>query len=360
MLLSEALLEADAASAISGDPVLAANVADLRYVHGDGPGLRRVRSPRGVIYLDNRGRRVRAEATLERIRRLAIPPAWADVCICPDPRGHVQAWGRDARGRKQYRYHPRWREVRDSAKYTRLLRFAMALPRIRARVAGDLRTPGLSREKVLATVVRLLEATMIRIGNEEYARTNGTFGLTTMRRRHVGVTASTLRFEFRGKSGRHHTVDVTDRRLARIVRRCQELPGQELFKYIADDGSRQAVDSDTVNAYLREISGEDFTAKDFRTWAGTVLALDILRTLPHPAGARAAKGFVRQAIAQIAGQLGNTPAVCRKCYVHPVVIEAYMAGMLIRIRADRPPDSRTGVGLTHSERQVVRVLRKAA
>jgi DNA topoisomerase-1 len=339
----------------------AAKAAQLRYVHGDGGSFRRIHRAGKTIYLDTEGRRIRQRAILERIEQLAVPPAWTDVWICPDPRGHLQAWGRDTRGRKQYRYHARWREVRDAAKYTRLLGFALALPRIRSRVARDLRQSGLTREKVLATVVRLLESTMIRVGNEEYAKTNGSFGLTTLRRRHVDVTASRLRFEFRGKSQRQHTIDVTDRRLARIVRRCQELHGQELFKYVAGDGSRQIIDSEAVNAYLREICGQDFTAKDFRTWAGTVHAFTLLRISPPPATERMAKATVRIATAQVAMRLGNTPAVCRTCYLHPAVIEAYMAGTLStrRRKPYLPTDREAGNRLSLAERQTVEVLERA-
>jgi DNA topoisomerase I len=287
---------------------------------------------------------VREEAVLGRIRRLAVPPAWKEVWICPDPVGHVQAWGRDAAGRKQYRYHARWREVRDAAKYARLLRFARALPQIRRRVSDDLDQPGLSRSKVLATVVRLLEATMIRVGNAEYARRNGTVGLTTMRDRHVDVSPATLRFEFPGKGGRRHVIDLSDRRLARIVRRCQELPGQELFQYVGDDGRRRGVTSGDVNAYLREATGEAFTAKDFRTWAGTVLAAHTLERLPRPRSATHAKRNVRQMFVMVAGDLGNTPAICRKCYVHPSVVDAYLrdgeacAPNGVRLRGLRPEE----------------------
>ena len=349
------------AALLAEDGVKAAKAAQLRYVHGDDGGFRRIHRAGKMIYLDTEGRRIRQRAVLERIERLTVPPAWTEVWICPDPRGHLQAWGRDTRGRKQYRYHARWREVRDAAKYTRLLGFAVALPRIRSRVARDLRQSGLTRDKVLATVVRLLESTMIRVGNEAYAKTNGSFGLTTLRRRHVDVTASRLRFEFRGKSQRHHTVDVTDRRLARIVRRCQELPGQELFKYVAGDGSRQIIDSEAVNAYLREICGQDFTAKDFRTWAGTVHAFTLLRISPPPGTERMAKATVRIAIAQVAKQLGNTPAVCRTCYLHPAVIEAYMAGTLSTRRRKPyiPADREAGSRLSLAERQTVEVLEQA-
>jgi DNA topoisomerase-1 len=271
------------------------------------------------------GRPVRELETLRRIKRLAIPPAWVEVWICPDPHGHLQAVGRDAKGRKQYRYHPRWREVRDATKYARMVAFGRALPALRRRVARDLSLPGLPRDKVLATVVRLLEATRIRVGNEEYARKNRSYGLTTLRSQHVKIDGTTLRFEFRGKGGKRHAVGVADRRLAHVVRRCQELPGYELFQYIDGDGRRQTIDSAHVNDYLRSVSGQDFTAKDFRTWQGTVQAA---RELDKAASARPTKRAVAQAIASVAEQLGNTPAICRRCYVHPAVLEAYLSGAL--------------------------------
>src|SRR5215470_5909186 len=260
-------------------PARDANRAGLHYTRDDRPGIRRRRAGRGFTYRDDDRGRVTDRATLERIRALAIPPAWTDVWICRDPDGHLQATGRDARGRKQYRYHARWRRRRDAGKFGRMAAFGRALPRIRAACDADLRRPGLPREKVLAAVVRLLELTLIRVGNEEYARLDRSFGLTTLRDRHARVEGSRIRFRFRGKSGRRHEVGLRDRRLARLVRRCQELPGQELFQYEGDDGAIHDVGSGDVNDYLREISGEDFTAKDFRTWAGTVLAFRALRSL---------------------------------------------------------------------------------
>jgi DNA topoisomerase-1 len=258
-----------------------------------------------------------------------IPPAWTDVWIAPHANGHIQATGRDARGRKQYRYHPRWRAVRDETKYGRMMAFAAALPRIRARVEADLARPGLPREKVLATVVRLLETTLIRVGNEEYARANRSFGLTTMRDRHVAVSGRSVRFGFRGKSGIRHTIDLNDRRLARVVKRCRDLPGQELFQYLDDDGRPQSIDSADVNAYLREVTGDDFTAKDFRTWAGTVLAALALREFESFDSQTQAKKNVLRAIERVSERLGNTPTVCRKCYVHPEVINAYLDGSML-------------------------------
>jgi DNA topoisomerase-1 len=266
---------------------------------------------------------------LQRIKALAIPPAWTDVWICADPRGHLQATGRDARGRKQYRYHPRWRDVRDEVKYGRLIAFAGALPKIRARTQADLRKPGLPRQKVLATVVQLLEKTFIRVGNEEYAKQNGSVGLTTMRDQHAKVNGTSVRFEFRGKSGVQHAVDLRDKRLARIVKACRDLPGYELFQYVDGDGTREVIDSADVNEYLREITGEDFTAKDFRTWAGTVLAAAELSAADGASSPRQARRNIVKAVEAVAERLGNTRAVCRKSYIHPAIFDAYLAGARI-------------------------------
>ncbi len=308
---------------VASDPVDSATEAGLRYVTDQKPGIRRRRSGKGFRYVRPDGTAVQDEPTLRRIRSLVIPPAWTDVWITTDPRGHLQATGRDAKGRKQYRYHPRWRAVRDETKYERMLAFGAALPTIRARVEEDLARPGLPREKVLATVVRLLEATLIRVGNEEYARENRSYGLTTLRNRHVDVNGTELRFEFRGKSGKQHQVSVRDRRVAGVMRRLQELPGQEVFQYVNGDGSRHTVDSDDVNAYLREVSGLELSAKDFRTWAGTVLCAVALRKLEACSSETEAKRNVAEVVKAVAQQLGNTPAVCRACYVHPAVIETY-------------------------------------
>ena len=291
---------------------------------------------RGFRYVSAEGAPIRDKEILGRIRSLAIPPAWREVWICPAAHGHLQAVGRDARGRKQYRYHPRWRAVRDGTKYARLVDFARALPRIRARVRADLARRGLSRETVLATVVRLLESTAIRIGNESYARQNGSFGLTTLRNRHVTIQGSQLRFEFRGKGGKRHCVRVSDRRVAGIVRRCQDLPGQELFQYRDESGQIETIDSADINAYLRQIGGGAFTAKDFRTWVGTVLAARLLAARGEPAQSRAARRrHVREAVVRVSAQLGNTPAICRKCYVHPVVIETYLEKRQVSQRLGR-------------------------
>jgi DNA topoisomerase-1 len=308
------------------DPVDAAKAAGLRYVSDAKPGLRRLKREDGFRYVDADGKTVRDKETLVRIKSLVIPPAWTDVWICAMENGHLQATGRDAKGRKQSRYHPRWREVRDANKYERMTLFAAALPKIRRRVKADLKKPGLPREKVLATIVSLMEETLIRVGNEEYAKTNHSYGLTTMRNKHVDVHGATITFDFAGKSGVHHTVDLHDRRLARIVRQCEELPGQELFQYVDGEGTRHAVDSSDVNAYLQEATDEHFTAKDFRTWAGSVLACVTLGEIGPFATQTEAKRNVVAAIKAVAEKLGNTPSVCRKCYVHPAVLEAYLAG----------------------------------
>src|SRR5262245_6108436 len=309
------------------DPTEAAAFARLRYVTDTAPGIARVRAGKGFRYLTARGEAVRDAETLNRIRALVIPPAWTRVWICPTATGHIQAVGRDARGRKQYRYHPRWRAVRDETKYNRLIEFGRRLPRIRRRVQRDLAKPGLPRERVLATVVRLLERTLIRVGNTEYARQNGSFGLTTLRSKHVRVEGPRLRFVFRGKGGKSHTVDVTDARLARIVLQCQDLPGHELFQYLDDTGRRQTIDSADVNDYLGEIAGREFTAKDFRTWAGTVLAASALAVMAEK-GARPSKRQVAHAVKMVAGRLGNTPSICRKCYVHPAIPAAFLESAL--------------------------------
>ena len=310
-------------------PEDAARAAGLRYVSDQMPGIRREKAGEHFRYVASDGERVDDEETLARIKALAVPPAWTDVWISPRANGHIQATGRDAKGRKQYRYHAKWRAVRDENKYERMIAFAEALPAIRERCEEDLSRQGLPREKVLATVVRLLESTLIRVGNEEYAKNNKSFGLTTMRSQHVAVNGTKMKFSFRGKSGKRHEIGVRDRRLARIVKRLQELPGQELFQYVDDEGDQQSIDSSDVNAYLREISGQDFTAKDFRTWAGTVLAALALQEFEEFDSDAQAKRNIVRAIEAVAERLGNTPAVCRKCYVHPAVIEAYVDGTML-------------------------------
>lgn len=315
-----------------GDPAIeAARDAGLVYVSDEAPGIRRRRSGRGFSYVGPEGTTVTDPKDLRRIKALAVPPAWADVWICPSPRGHIQATGRDARGRKQYRYHRDWRRTRDRTKYDRMVAFGEALPKIRKHIREHMAQPGMSREKVLAAVVRLLDLTNIRVGNARYAKSNGSFGLTTMRNRHVEVSGSTIRFEFRGKGGKLHSVDLRDPRLARIVKRCQEIPGQHLFQYLDDSEERRPIDSEDVNAYLRECAGEDFTAKDFRTWAGTVLAMRALRRVEPASSQREARSNIVAAIETVASALGNTVSVCRACYVHPAVLDAYVDGSLATI-----------------------------
>jgi DNA topoisomerase-1 len=310
------------------DPTDSAKAAGLRYVYDSRPGISRHRTRTSFRYTDANGHPVRDKQTLARIKSLVIPPAWVDVWICPIPNGHLQATGRDARGRKQSRYHPRWREVRDQSKYEHMLRFGATLPTIREHVDKHLTLPGLPREKVIATIVRLLETTFIRIGNESYARENKSFGLTTLQRRHVDIHGSRLTFKFKGKSGVEHTINLTDRRLARIVKTCRDVPGFELFEYLDDDGTPHTIDSTHVNDYLRDITNEHFTAKDFRTWAGTVLACMTLRECePCDSQTQLKKNLV-DAIKSVAQRLGNTPAVCRKCYIHPAVLDAYLTADL--------------------------------
>ncbi|MGH7765172.1 MAG: DNA topoisomerase IB [Candidatus Dormibacteraceae bacterium] len=334
-----------------------AQEAGLTYTSDVEPGIRRMRHGKAFVYSDPGGKAVHDPATLDRIRSLAIPPAWEHVWITPRPRGHLQATGRDARGRKQHRYHPRWREVRDENKFGRMIGFAKVLPRIRRRVARDLRRPGLPREKVVATIVKLLETTFARIGNEEYAQQNGSFGLTTLRNRHVKVKGSTLRFMFRGKSGREVEVGVTNQRVARVVKQCEELPGQSLFQYVDANGERSTVTSDDVNQYLREASGGDFTAKDFRTWAATVLATCALRDTAQFKSETEAKRNVIAAIDSVARRLGHTRAICRQSYVHPAVIDTYMSGSLASTLAGV---SATAQGLLADELSALALLKSCA
>lgn len=345
------------------EPTESAQEAGLRYVSDTMPGISRKRSGTGFTYRGPDGRTITDKKEVARIRSLAIPPAYTDVWICPSPNGHIQATGRDARGRKQYRYHPKWREIRDVTKFERMLEFSRVLPALRRQVEKDMAKPGLSREKVLATVVNLLECTGIRVGNDEYARANRSFGLTTLRDHHVEISGSKLRFQFRGKSGKVHDVVLTDRRLARIVARCQAIPGEILFQYEDENGVRQTVDSADVNAYLREITGQDFTAKDFRTWAGTLLAVAALRELgPTPPSTREAKSVVLKAIDRVAEQLNNTRAVCRKYYVHPAVFDTYMAGTMLAAlgNGNAKAAADAAAGLSGEERAVVRLLSRQA
>jgi len=342
------------------DPVESAKAAGLRYVSDTVPGIRRRRCGKGFRYIDPEGKTVRDKETLARIRSLVIPPAWTGVWICPNPKGHLQVTGRDARGRKQSRYHPRWREVRDETKYERMMIFGAALPSIRERVEHDLSLPGLPREKVLATIVRLMELTLIRVGNEEYARHNKSYGLTTMRDKHVEIDGATVTFKFQGKSGVKHTVDITDRRIARIVQRCEEIPGYELFQYVEKDGTHRSVDSADVNDYLREISNQEFTAKDFRTWAGTVLVCMTLREFESFASETEAKRNIVQAIKRVAARLGNTPSVCRKCYVHPAVLDFYMNGTMLEVVKwpARQEDADSAETLRQEEEALLRLLQR--
>ncbi len=312
------------------DPVATAKAAGLRYISDTRPGIRRLKTRTGFRYTTPDGKPVRDKETLGRIKSLVIPPAWTSVWISPIPNGHLQATGRDARGRKQSRYHPRWREARDETKYERMTHFAEALPALRQRVEHDLSLPGLPREKVLATIIRLMETTFIRVGNQEYARENKSYGLTTMRNKHVEIHGSDITFSFQGKSRVHHTINLHDRRLAGIIKRCADLPGYDLFQYVDRDGNTHHIDSADVNEYLREITGEHFTAKDFRTWAGSVLACMLLSEIGPHTSVTEAKRNVVQAIKEVAGRLGNTPSVCRKCYVHPAVLESYLGGINIR------------------------------
>lgn len=340
------------------DPLASARGAGLVYTDDDRPGIRRLKRGKGFRYVDARKRPVKNAADLARIRSLVIPPAWTDVWICPNPRGHLQATGRDARGRKQYRYHPKWRAVRDSTKYERLILFGRALPVIRRRTDADLRRVGLPREKVLAAVVRLLEKTFIRVGNDEYARENKSFGLTTMRDGHVKISGSTVRFIFRGKSGVDHALALDDPRLARIVKQCRDLPGQELFQYRDEHGAVIDIGSADVNAYLKDVTGEEFTSKDFRTWAGTVLAAQLLRDFEEVDSQARAKKNVVEAIEHVAKQLGNTRAVCRKCYVHPAVIDAYLDGSMLKTMAQRARATKAVGKMTAAEAAVLGLLQR--
>jgi DNA topoisomerase-1 len=333
----------------------------LRHVTDTSPGIRRQRSGTGFCYVSDGGKPVRAVSVVQRIRALAVPPAWRDVWICADPAGHLQATGRDARGRKQYRYHRKWREARDEYNFDRMLTFGRALPEIRRRVRRDLRRRGLGREKVLASVVRLLELTAARVGNRRYAAENHSFGLTTLRDHHASVSQRQLRLHYRGKGGRKHVTVVEQPRLRGIVKRCRDLPGMHLFQYVDETGGTRAVTSADVNRYLAEVSGGQFSAKDFRTWTGTVVAARTLGGSPPPGTVRSqaeTKRHILDSLKQVAQRLGNTPAICRKCYVHPAILEAFAEGTLIgamRGRGDSP--SRWAGGLRAEERALIRFLR---
>jgi len=345
---------------VAPDPVESAEAAGLRYVNDAMPGIRREREGDEFRYIGANGKPIEDPNKLKRIKSLAIPPAWTEVWICPYANGHIQATARDAKGRKQYRYHPRWREVRDENKFGRMVAFGQALPLIRERTDRDLKSPKLSREKVLATVVKLLEKTLIRVGNAEYARDNKSYGLTTMRDKHVKVDGSTIRFEFKGKSGKKHMIDIEDRKLAKIVKGCRDLPGYELFQYIDEEGNRQDVGSADVNAYLREITGQDFTAKDFRTWAGTVLATLMLQESETFESDTQAKKNVVRAIERVAERLGNTPSICRKCYIHPAVLDSYLEGNMLdslQQLTEQELDDQNG-NLKPEESAVLRLLKR--
>ena len=340
------------------DTAESAAAAGLRYVSETTRGITRRRAGKGFVYLDPEGKPIRDRNVLARIRALVIPPAWNSVWICPSANGHIQAVGRDARGRKQYRYHSRYRKVRDRVKFERMAAFCSALPGIRHRIEADMAKPGLPREKVLATVLRLLEATCIRVGNEEYARENHSYGLTTLRNKHVTISAGEIRFRFRGKSGQKHDVALNDRRLARIIQQCQELPGQELFQYVDDDQETRSVDSADVNDYLKEITGQDFTAKEFRTWSGTVLMARALNEMGAAESEADAKRKLVAAVKTVAAKLGNKPATCRNYYVHPCVIESYTSGTLPGIGAAMQ-DSGSDIELSAEEECVLRLIAAA-
>jgi len=341
-------------SGVIVDPQEAAESAGLVYVSDDKPGITRRSWRGGFRYHDTKGEIIRDSKTLERIARLAIPPAYQDVWICPKANGHIQATGRDAKGRKQYRYHERFREVRDSTKYEHMLEFASALPAIRSRIESDLARRGLPREKVLATIVRLLETTMIRVGNADYAKQNKSYGLTTLKDRHVAVDGSELRFNFKGKSGKQWRLSLKDRRIAKIVKASQDLPGQHLFQYVDSEGLQHEVTSSDINAYLKEISGAEITAKDFRTWSGTVLAALALAEYETVDNQAAAKRNVREAIEAVASRLGNTPTVCRKCYIHPEIFESYLSDALIlEAREEVEKELREDVATLRPEEAVV-------
>jgi DNA topoisomerase-1 len=338
------------------DNVRAAKEAGLVYVSDESPGITRNKQGKNFIYLDLQGKQIRNRQTLERIRMLAIPPAYHDVWICPSDRGHIQAVGRDDRNRKQYRYHEKWREVRDENKYGRMIDFAKALPRIRQQVARDLKRPGLPREKVLAAVVKFMEMTLIRVGNDEYAKNNNSFGLTTLRDRHAKFSRGKMRLEFRGKSGVEHEFEIDDPRLARIAKQCQDLPGQELFQYLDEQDVVHDIGSADVNDYLRQTTGKDFTAKDFRTWAGTVLAATALQEFEKFDSKAQAKKNVVRAVETVAARLGNTKAVCRKCYIHPEILNAYMEGTLIDNLAGRAATLAKSMGKLQPEEAAVLAL----
>jgi DNA topoisomerase I len=341
------------------DPKETAELVGLRYVSDDRPGVGRKKRAKGFTYVNPDGTTLSDRRAVQRIRSIVIPPAWTDVWICPSANGHIQATGRDAKGRKQYRYHPAFRELRESSKYEHMMAFADALPNIRAKVREHMGLRGLPREKVLATVIHLLETTLIRVGNDEYKRRNNSYGLTTLKNRHVSVNGAELRFQFKGKGGKKWSLAIKDRRVAKVIKACQELPGQELLQYIDEQGECRDVSSADVNAYLREISGAEFTAKDFRTWGGTVLAALALKEIETFDSAAKAKKNIRLAIEKVASRLGNTPTICRKCYVHPALIDSYLEGSLaLQIKEQAESHLRDEVtGLMPEEAAVLASLR---
>jgi DNA topoisomerase-1 len=344
------------------DPKEAAESVGLRYVSVEQPGIRRRKAGRGFRYLYPDGNTVTDGQVLRRIRAIVIPPAWTEVWVCRSANGHIQATGRDVKGRKQYRYHTSFREIRESSKYEHMIAFAHALPGIREKVRAHMALRGLPREKVLSTVVHLLETTLIRVGNDDYARQNGSYGLTTLKNRHLAIDGAELRFRFKGKSGKQWSVSLRDRRVAKVLRACQELPGQELLQYVNEAGECQGIDSADVNAYLRELTDADITAKDFRTWAGTVLAALALREYEAFDSAAMAKRNIRAAIEKVAARLGNTPAICRKCYVHPVVIDSYLdeGSLLLEVKSQAESELRDDIAaLTPEEAAVLACLRAA-
>jgi DNA topoisomerase-1 len=354
------LLERSSDTETVVDPRDAAETAGLRYVCDEEPGIRRKKAGKGFTYVKPGGAKVEDEATLKRIRSLVIPPAWTDVWICPHANGHIQATGRDAKGRKQYRYHPAFREVRESTKYEHMLEFAQALPAIRKTIREHMSLRGLPREKVLATVVHLLETTLIRVGNADYAKQNKSYGLTTLRDPHVKVEGAELRFQFKGKSGKHWRLKIKDRRIARVVKACQDLPGQDLFQYLDEAGHQQSVTSADVNAYLKEITGRDVTAKDFRTWAGTVLAAMALAEFETFDSDAKAKKNIRAAIERVSSRLGNTPTICRKCYVHPEVFACYLEGaLLLEVKEEIETELREDLAELRAEEAAVLSLLEA-
>jgi len=342
------------------DPIESAKAAGLRYVNDALPGIARRRAGKGFVYKDADGNTVRDEKFLARIKTLAIPPAYNEVWICPFENGHIQATGMDERGRKQYRYHEKWREVRDENKYERMIAFGRALPRIRRATTRDLKQKGLPRSKVLAAIVQLLEKTMIRVGNEQYANENKSFGLTTMRNRHAKIKGARVHFDFKGKSGVHHEIDLQDESLARVIAKLQDLPGQELFQYVDENGEIVSAGSGEVNEYLKEISGQDFSAKDFRTWSGTVLASLALQEFEKFDSETQAKKNVLRAIENVSERLGNTPSVCRKCYVHPAVIDSYMDGTMLEVLQHKAERELGGTlrGLRPEEGAILAFLQK--